>query len=389
MKVRLNDVADRITGNVDRFNTDLLYYLGGEHYESNQIAIYERGILKSENGAKLGFKFHFPFVAGDTIFMSRNPHLRKAGMVMYDGICSDTSYIIRTKNPDVLDPKYLPLVLQNDLFWDFFEANKSGSVNYLLNWKEMKDYEFDLPPIEEQRRVASIVWAAEDCRRKYLALKKATDSIMFATFVKMFGNLGADEKEWGLTSLGECCILNPKRPKGIPDELEVSFVPMPSVSEEGRIESSENKSYGEVKKGFTYFAENDVLFAKITPCMENGKGAVAKNLTNGIGAGSTEFHVLRPIEGKSNPYWLYAVTKFDCFRREARQMMTGTGGQLRVPISFLENYVLTLPPIELQNQFEKFVLQNNKSKNELENSIISTEKLIKSLIQNDIGRQEG
>ena len=142
----------------------------------------------------------------------------------------------------------------------------------------------------------------------------------------------------------------------------VSFVPMPAVSEDGKIDCSEIKPYKEVRKGFTYFAENDVLFAKITPCMENGKGAVAKGLEGGIGSGSTEFHVLRPIVGKSNPYWLYILTMFEAFRVGARKVMTGTGGQLRVPIAYLKDYPISLPPIELQDRFEEIVHQSDKSK---------------------------
>ena len=178
----------------------------------------------------------------------------------------------------------------------------------------------------------------------------------------MFGELGKDEKGWGLTTLGKCCELNPKRPRDISDELMVSFVPMPAVSEDGKIDCSDVKPYKEVRKGFTYFEENDVLFAKITPCMENGKGAVAKGLENEIGSGSTEFHVLRPIEGKSNPYWLYILTMFESFRVGARKVMTGTGGQLRVPIGYLKDYPIALPPIELQDCFEEIVHQSDKSK---------------------------
>lgn len=137
---------------------------------------------------------------------------------------------------------------------------------------------------------------------------------------------------------------------------------MPSVSEDGHMDCSTLKPYAEVKKGFTYFAEKDVLFAKITPCMENGKGAIAKGLTNGIGAGSTEFHVLRPIVGRSNSHWLYILTMFTAFREGARSVMTGTGGQLRVPISYLRDYAITLPPIELQEQFASIVEQADKSK---------------------------
>ena len=82
----------------------------------------------------------------------------------------------------------------------------------------------------------------------------------------------------------------------------------------------------------------------------------------GIGSGSTEFHVLRPIPGKSNPYWLYILTMFESFRVGARKVMTGTGGQLRVPIGYLNDYSISLPPIELQERFEEIVHQSDKSK---------------------------
>ena len=96
--------------------------------------------------------------------------------------------------------------------------------------------------------------------------------------------------------------------------------------------------------------------------MENGKGGVAKGLKNGAGFGSTEFHVLRPIKGTSDPYWLYIITMFPKFRSDAEKVMTGTGGQRRVPITYLSEYRIALPPIELQEQFADFVRQSDKSK---------------------------
>lgn len=183
-------------------------------------------------------------------------------------------------------------------------------------------------------------------------------------FVEMFGALGLDEKGWGLRKLGDCCVLNPSKTSDsrLSSNLEVSFVPMALVSEKGDMEISETRKYDDVKSGFTYFVENDVLFAKITPCMENGKGAVAKGLKNGIGFGSTEFHVLRPIEGISNPYWVYTLTAFESFRIDAASNMTGSAGQRRVPVSYLDSFMVSLPPIELQNEFEDFVKQTDKSK---------------------------
>ena len=136
---------------------------------------------------------------------------------------------------------------------------------------------------------------------------------------------------------------------------------MPSVSENGYLQDVSDEEYGKVKKGFTYFENGDVLFAKITPCMENGKGAIAEGLTNNIGMGSTEFHVLRPIEGVSSPYWLLALTRLPIFRERASKNMTGTGGQKRVPANYLENFMVGLPPIEEQNRYENIYKQADKS----------------------------
>ena len=385
MIVKLNDVVDRIKGNVDRFNTHLIYYVGGEHYESSRIAIYTPGLLDSEKGTTLGFKFHFPFLKGDVLFMARNPHLRKAGMVMFDGICSDASYILRTKDPSVLLQEYLALVVQCDRFWDFFEANKSGSVNYLMNWKELQNYEFDLPPIEKQRKIADLAWSIERTRVAYEKLLHATNEIVKSQFIECFGKPGTDLFGWGLTTLGKCCELNPRKPKNMNTDIKYSFVAMSSVSEDGHINASIERPYSEVCKGFTYFAENDVLFAKITPCMENGKGGIAKNLKNGTGFGSTEFHVLRPIKGVSNPYWLYIITIFSKFRSDAEKVMTGTGGQRRVPITYLNEYPIALPPIKLQEQFAAFVQQTDKSKFELNQALEALNAIYKKLISENLG----
>lgn len=149
--------------------------------------------------------------------------------------------------------------------------------------------------------------------------------------------------------LGDVCIVNPKAAP-ISDETEVSFIPMQCVSENGKIDTTDIRKYSEVKKGFTSFKENDVLFAKITPCMENGKGAIARGLKNGIGAGSTEFHVLRPKAGLITSECLFYLTTWPDFRAECERNMTGSAGQKRVPKAFLENYKISLPPLDEQRR---------------------------------------
>ena len=155
-----------------------------------------------------------------------------------------------------------------------------------------------------------------------------------------------------LAKLGEVCEINPRasRTNLLSDDDEVSFVPMAAVSEiSGSIESAAVRRFAEVKKGYTSFADGDVLFAKITPCMENGKAALAHSLVGGRGFGSTEFHVLR--SGHSVlPEWLYYFVRRESFRREAKRNFTGTAGQQRVPAAFLHDAAIPVPPLTEQRR---------------------------------------
>lgn len=324
------------------------------------------------------------FRKGDVLFGRRRAYLKKAAVAPFDGICSGDITVIEAI-PEKILPELLPFIIQNDAFFNYAINKSAGSLSPRVKWEHLKNYEFELPDMDKQRELAKLLWAMDATKRSYQKLLDKTDELVRAQFIEMFGRPGSDTKGWGLTTLGECCELNPRRPKDINDEIEYSFVAMTSVSEKGDIDTSIVRPYSEVCKGFTYFAENDVLFAKITPCMENGKGGVAVGLKNGVGFGSTEFHVLRPISGKSNPYWLYTITMFSEFRRGAEKVMTGTGGQRRVPISYLEQYPISLPPINLQEQFAAFVRQADKSRKKLEQALTELVATYKKIISENLG----
>lgn len=157
---------------------------------------------------------------------------------------------------------------------------------------------------------------------------------------------------WRWEKIEEVCEINPNifRPANISSETCISFVPMASVDDSsGKIISPEAKPIGEIWNGYKRFAEGDVLFARITPCMENGKAAIATGLLNGLGTGSTEFHVLRPGK-KVLAKWIYYFIRRDAFLKEAAREMTGTAGQRRLPRSFLENARIPLAPLETQRR---------------------------------------
>lgn len=157
---------------------------------------------------------------------------------------------------------------------------------------------------------------------------------------------------WRWVKLGEVCEINPPRPRNFvrsPD-VPTTFVPMAAVDEKtGTISNPEVVPYSKVSKGYTYFEENDVLFAKITPCMQNGKHVIARNLIDRIGFGTTEFHVLRSGD-EILPEWVYYFIRQPHFLHEATAYFTGAVGQQRVPENFLSNYIIPLPPLEEQKR---------------------------------------
>ncbi|MFP4441169.1 MAG: restriction endonuclease subunit S, partial [Chloroflexaceae bacterium] len=156
---------------------------------------------------------------------------------------------------------------------------------------------------------------------------------------------------WEVAVLPDVAEVNPRTDfSGYEDGRIISFIPMPLVEEKtGKLDSSRTEELRKVKKGYTRFIEGDVLFAKITPCMENGKVALAEKLQGGIGAGSTEYHVLRAYSGVLNRYLLYYLLQA-AFRQDAQHHMTGTAGQKRVPSKYIENSQIPLPPTDEQHR---------------------------------------
>ena len=171
--------------------------------------------------------------------------------------------------------------------------------------------------------------------------------------------LGEVPSHWEVKRFKNLARLNPPKSEisnTLPD-IEVQFIPMEMVSENGKVSLKETRPLSEVYHGLTYFRDGDVIMAKITPCFENGKGAIVDNLENGIGFGSTEFHVLRPASGVSSYIWY--ITKSIPFRKIGIMEMKGVAGQQRVPESFVSEFIVAVPPVEEQTTIATFLDKKN------------------------------
>ncbi|MBK5538954.1 restriction endonuclease subunit S [Pseudomonas sp. TH05] len=154
---------------------------------------------------------------------------------------------------------------------------------------------------------------------------------------------------WQWSSLAQVAFVNPRN--AAVDSIEVSFVPMTFIGTRFDDQhAQEPRRWKEVKQGFTHFAEGDIGVAKITPCFENSKACVFSNLVNGLGAGTTELHIVRPVNGTLDPRYVLAYLKSPQFLLVGETKMTGTAGQKRLPKDFVEANPFPLPPLAEQHR---------------------------------------
>lgn len=267
----------------------------------------------------------------------------------------------------VLRPKpfYLPKA-----FYYALQSVNIPNLGYRRHFPLFNKFSIPLPPFAEQQRIVdrieSLFVKLDEAKEKAQAVVDSFEIRKAAILHKAFtGELTAKWREehgvgmesWEQCSLSDVCTVNPKKvdTKDLPDELEVSFFPMPALSEiYGEITDPQTRLLKEVRSGFTNFSEGDVVFAKITPYMENGKSAVVGKLVNDIGYGTTEFFVLRCSDRLYNRF-LYHLVRDKLFRDKAKAVMAGAVGQQRVPKRYLETYKLNLPKFNEQREIVRIL----------------------------------
>ena len=180
---------------------------------------------------------------------------------------------------------------------------------------------------------------------------------------------------WAWARIATACIVNPRN--SLPDDMDVSFIPMPLISDGyANSHSAETRKWKDIKSGFTHFSENDIGIAKITPCFENRKSTVFKDLSNRYGAGTTELHILRTIVNTVLPEYLLWIVKTDNFIQRGIQTFSGAVGQQRVGKEFVSQYLVPVPPHEEQvkivaklGEIFGIVTSVEQAKGELQSSI--------------------
>ena len=220
----------------------------------------------------------------------------------------------------------------------------------------MSKFKIPLPPLSVQQEIVDVI---QGYQKIVDGARQVVDN--YKPEIK-------NDSSWELVELGDICLINPDKSdvKKLKKDADVSFVPMSDLSQDDMyFTAKENKKLCEAITGYTCFREDDVLLAKITPCFENGKSGIAKNLINNVGFGSTEFIVLRPSD-KVLSEWIYYFISDRFFLESGKNNMTGSAGQQRLTKDFVKHYKIPLPPIEIQTRIvselesERKIVEANK-----------------------------
>lgn len=244
-------------------------------------------------------------------------------------LCTNQSVALISPHPDELLPEYLYQALIPR--YDELRSRSAGGGRGGLTKAILEQIPVQLPSLDEQRRIAEVLSALDEqigaVGSEIMKQKSVLDGLLDRLLLDGLRNC----------KLGDYVEISPNINTQMPSQM-TPFIPMESVSEDGHIYDWSFRPWSEVSSGFTRFSSGDVLVAKITPCFENGKGAQVP-IGIPVGAGSTEFHVLRAKQGVC-PRWIYWHTRVREFRIAGAGRMTGSAGQQRVPRDFIESFAV-------------------------------------------------
>lgn len=354
---------------------------------SNEIGMFDAY-------TEFGKNINQPYIYVEDGCLAYNPYRINVGSIGLKTNKLRNEYIspayVVFKCKETILPEYLFIILKSSMLNVLIKENTTGSVRQTLSYENLAKIKIPVPSsLEEQKKIVNnykeTISNSENARKAAVDLEKSIDDYLFelleispiessqnhnniigkTNFKNLFGwgaqiNLNPlkpqeifRSKKFTNVPLEHYCEINPKTT--YPSDVnKVSFIPMESVSEVyGEIINSQVSETSN-SKGFTRFMENDVLWAKITPCMQNGKCVVANHLKNGYGFGSTEFHVLRP-NNNALPEYIYCFLRTSILRKAATTYFTGSAGQQRVGANFLE--AITIPNIPIRSNNKNLITQ--------------------------------
>lgn len=390
-RVRFGDVVKEIKTNIDRATDNHEFYIAGEHMETENIHLTKRGRFE---GSDVGPAFIRLFRPGQVLYGSRRTYLKKVAVADFEGITSNTTFVLETKDQNVMMQELLPFIMLTDSFTEYAIRNSKGSTNPYILFSDLCAYEFELPAIEEQRILTKRLLACDNVKEAYKHLIASTDELVKSQFIEMFGISETGETEWPeyklqkLLDMGWITYhLDGNHGSEYPRAHEFVESGVPYISAncviDGRIDFANAKYVTEARaKRFRKgIAENkDVLFAHNATV---GPVAILETTEPQVILG-TSLTAFRCNTEHILPEFLKAYLGCPRFVRQYEaEMQQSTRKQ--VPITTQRKYTIVVPDIDRQKAITRFMEQSDKSKFAAQQALADLTATQKALMRQYLG----
>ncbi len=379
-KYRFEEIAYNSTEKKKPVEEDKYTYLGLEHLDSGSLKVARFGTDTAPKGEKLIMH------KGDVLFGKRRAYQKKVAIAPFDGIFSAHGMVLRPKE-EVIDRDFFPLFISSDYFLDEAIKISVGSLSPTINWRDLKELEFELPGLEEQKRLAEALWAIRDTLEAYKKLLVKTDELVKARFVEMFGSNHNNFKE---CTLEEICKSKDdikcgpfgtqlKQSEYVKEGVPVWGIPQINSSFSKDPDTFITSEKAEKLVSFSIYPGDIAMSRKgnvgqcaIFPAYSR-KGIIASDVLR-----------IRTDKKRVLPIFLMAQLHYSTNVVNQIAMVSNGGIMAGVNVGKLKKILILVPPLALQTQFAAFVHQTDKSKQELKQSITDLEATYKQILSDNL-----
>lgn len=365
-RVKFGDIVREVKVQVDRNNNPYMHYVAGDHMDSMDLTIRRKGSFATDD---VGPAFIRIFKPGQVLYGSRRTYLKKIAVADFEGICSNTTFVLETKDSNVFLQELLPFIMLSESFTKWSISHSKGSTNPYVLFSDLANYEFTLPSLSEQKVLADKLWAAYRVKESYKKLLAATDDMLKAKFMEMFG----EEKNISLENIAITWSKGQSFSKNdIVDEGKTPCIHYGQLYKYGYVINNVFSATNASAKATS--TRGDILFpaSDVTP---RGLARCSCIDLDGVILGG-DIIVMHPIEGIDSIYLSYAINQQT---NQLLQLVTGSVVR-HMSAKSLKTVKVPLPPLPLQQQFVEIAIQAEATKESLRKSIENIDQVIKSLI---------
>ena len=373
--VKFGDIVRDVKNNVDRANNPYEFYVAGDHMDSEDLNIRRRGRFATDD---VGPAFVRIFEPGQILYGSRRTYLKKVAVADFSGICANTTFVLESKDPKVFEQRLLPFLMLSNAFTEWSISKSKGSTNPYVLFSDLAGFEFNLPSIDEQKVLAEKLWAAYEVKQSYLKMIDATDEMVKAQFVEMFGTL--TEPKVSISKLIDVVLCSGQYGSNTSAVEYIDGTPryirITDINEDGSL--NDDIKSAEMYDNKYLLSLNDMVFARTG-------ATVGKTYLHERGDAIYAGYLIK-YQAKNDvirPKYLMAYTHTGTYYNWVNNTQK-IGAQPNISATQYDNMPILLPSIEQQDSFLKISIQADKSKAELLKSIDAIDKVIKSLINENL-----